>query len=215
MNIKRYNEIIDDDALYVFDFDDTLVKTPKFDDLVIDYLKENLTIKNLLKSSLNRIHKSESDLEIQDGRVFISDPNQEIPTIGNWVRKGDRVYLTPPNLFNLSDMSLPYELKQTSSIYNEVVNKCIITGRSEDMRNKIIKSLKDLKLDFPKYGLHMCPNGQKKVGDWKGSKIVEIIKETNYNKIIFYEDNSIYLRRAGKVVKNMLPDIIWEPIKVM
>ncbi len=215
MKIKTYNEFTSDvDTLHIFDFDDTLVNSPSFEELAIQYLTEDVTIKDLLNQSVNRIGVSISDLKWQDKRIFVNDPNKTIKEFGNWVRKGDRVYLVSPNLFHTSDISLPSTLKEMSNLYKSVENKCIVTAREETIRNKVTDKLLQLGLKLPKYGLHMAPKGSKNLGIWKGEKIVEILKETGFKKAIFYDDNPKYLKRATKVVKDKMPNIIWEPIKV-
>ena len=67
-----------DDTLYIFDFDDTLVDSPEFEELAIKYLKEDVTIAGLLDKSVGLIGKSIKDLEIENGRLYIPDPNNEI-----------------------------------------------------------------------------------------------------------------------------------------
>ena len=119
-----------------------------------------------------------------------------------------------PNAFHLSDLSLPETLKELSELYKSVENKCIVTAREESLRNKITRTLFDLGLEIPKYGLHMAPVGTKNAGHWKGERIVEIINETGFEKAIFYDDNSKFIKRATKVVREKLPDFDFTPIKV-
>ena len=214
-NIKSFQDFnIDKDTLYIFDFDDTLVNSPSFDKLAIEYLKEDLTIKDLLIQSVNRIGVSLNDLKWQDGRIYILDPEKRYKEYANWVRKGDRLYMFTPNAFHLSDLSLPSTLKELSELYKSVENKCIVTAREESLRGKITKTLSDLGLELPKYGLHMAPNGTKNAGHWKGEKIVEIIGETGFQKAIFYDDNQKYIKRATKVVIEKLPNLDFKTIKV-
>jgi hypothetical protein len=214
MKIKNYNEFTSDNVLYIFDFDDTLVNSPSFDELAINYLKEDITIKDLLNQSINRVGVTLDDLKWQDGRIYVLDPNKELKEFGNWVRKGDRLYMFTPNAFHLSDLSLPSTLKELSELYKSVENKCIVTAREESLRNKITRTLLDLGLEIPKYGLHMAPVGTKNAGHWKGEKIVEIINETGFQKAIFYDDNTKYIKRATKVVREKLPNFDFTPIKV-
>jgi hypothetical protein len=214
MKIKNYNEFTSDNVLYIFDFDDTLVNSPSFDELAINYLKEDITIKDLLNQSINRVGVTLDDLKWQDGRIYVLDPNKELKEFGNWVRKGDRLYMFTPNAFHLSDLSLPETLKELSELYKSVENKCIVTAREESLRNKITKTLFDLGLEIPKYGLHMAPVGTKNAGHWKGERIVEIINETGFQKAIFYDDNSKFIKRATKVVREKLPNFDFTPIKV-
>lgn len=215
MKIKNYNEFTSDNVLYIFDFDDTLVNSPSFDKLAIEYLKEDITIKDLLNQSINRVGVTLDDLKWQDGRIYVLDPNKELKEFGNWVRKGDRLYMFSPNLFHTSDISLPKSLKtEISDLYKSVENKCIVTAREESLRNKITNKLLDLGLELPKYGLHMAPMGTKNAGHWKGERIVEIINETGFQKAIFYDDNIKYIKRATKVVREKLPNFDFTPIKV-
>ena len=215
MKIKNYNEFTSDNVLYIFDFDDTLVNSPSFEDLAIEYLKEDITIKDLLNQSVKRVGVTLDDLKWQDGRIYVLDPNKELKEFGNWVRKGDRLYMFTPNAFHLSDLSLPSTLKDLSELYKSVENKCIVTAREESLRNKITRTLLDLGLELPKYGLHMAPNGTKNSGHWKGERIVEIINETGFQKAIFYDDNIKYIKRATKVIKEKLPNLDFTSIKVL
>lgn len=100
-------------------------------------------------------------------------------------------------------------------IYTKKVdNKCIVTARPEVIKEKLITVLSKLGIDYPKYGLHMLPTRRKNAGEWKGQKIVELVEKTGVSKVIFYDDNSKYLRKATKVIKERLPNLDWEPIKV-
>ena len=60
----------------------------------------------------------------------------------------------------------------------------------------------------------MLPISRKNAGTWKGEKIVEIVNDNDFDKVIFYDDNSKYLRKATSVIKEKLPTLDWEPIKV-
>jgi hypothetical protein len=216
MKIKNYNEFTSENVLYIFDFDDTLVNSPSFEELAIKYLKEDITIKDLLDQSIKRVGVTLDDLKWQDGRIYVLDPNKELKEFGNWVRKGDRLYMFSPNLFHVSDISLPKYLKtEISDLYKSVENKCIVTAREESLRNKITNKLLDLGLELPKYGLHMAPIGTKNAGHWKGERIVEIINETGFQKAIFYDDNIKYIKRATKVIKEKLPNFDFTSIKVL
>jgi hypothetical protein len=191
------------------------VNSPSFDELAINYLKEDITIKDLLDQSIKRVGVTLDDLKWQDGRIYVLDPNKELKEFGNWIRKGDRLYMFSPNLFYKSDISLPSTLKEISKLYKSVENKCIVTAREESLRSKITETLLDLGLELPKYGLHMAPVGTKNAGHWKGERIVEIINETGFQKAIFYDDNQKYIKRASKVVHEKLPNLDFKTVKVL
>ncbi len=215
--IKKFEEFNkSDDTLYIFDFDDTIVDSPRFEELAIDYLKESHTIESLLKKSVKYINKDIKDIKIENGRLYISDPNNEIEIKGNWVRKKNRVYLLAPDHFYFSDISLPKTKTKLSELYNSAHNKAIVTGRMEPLRKKVEKSLNDLKLDIPNYGLYCFPSKDEsgdRVPIWKGNTIVKIIKKTGFKKVKFYDDNSKWVNKVTKIVKESLPDIEFEGIK--
>jgi len=216
MKIKKFNEFLENkDTLYIFDFDDTLVNSPSFEELAIEFLKEDLSIGDMLKTSVGRIGVNLRDLKWENGRIYVNDPKDEIKEFGNWVRKGKRVYLVTPNVFHLSDISLPTSIKELSNLYSSIKNKCIVTARPESLRSKIESKLKEFGLETPKFGLHMIPDNTKNAGHWKGEKIVEILNETGFKKAIFYDDNAKYITKATRVVKEKLPNIDFKTIRVL
>jgi hypothetical protein len=133
----------------------------------------------------------------------------------DWVRKGNRLYLVQPDEFSYLDESLPTKLKELASLYKSVEDKCIVTARPQRMRNKIESVLKQFGLENPKWGLHMCPDGKVNAGKWKGDKIVELSETTGFQNVIFYDDNSKYIRGAKKVVSEKLPNLNFKTVKVI
>lgn len=215
VKIDRFNEFsIERQTLYVFDFDDTLMVTPRYEDIALKFLNENLTVKELLDRSVKRIGVDKSKLKVQDRRIFFEDPNNQYIEVKDWVRKGNRMYLVQPDEFCYLEESLPNQVKELFKLYNSVSDKCIVTARPESMRNKIESVLKQFGFQNPKWGLHMCPNNRVNAGQWKGEKIVELAKTTGFENVIFYDDNSKYIRGAKKVVSKELPNLNFKCIKV-
>lgn len=215
--LKLYENFKEGDILYIFDLDDTLVDTPRFEELVIEYLKEDMTIGSILKRSVSQINKSINDLKIENGRIYIQDTSNEIEVNGDWIRKGKRVYLVAPSTFNLTDLSLPKKTKELSTLYKSVKNKAIVTGRMNRIKGKIEKVLDDFGLDQPNYGLFCYPNRDEisdRVAVWKAKTIVNLIEETGFKNVKFYDDNSKWVNRVTREVKKELPNINWEGIKV-
>lgn len=214
--IKTFNNFTNESKiLYVFDFDDTLVNTPSFEEIAQQYIIEKLTVKDLLLSAVNNIGIDVKQLKFSDGRIYFEDPDGLIDVTRNWVRKGKRVYLITPDEFSFLDESLPKTTTGFSDIYNKLENKCIVTARPEGTRQQITKVLQDFGFEYPKWGVHMLPRGRKNAGEWKGEKIVELAIKTEVQKIVFFDDNSRYLKKAGRVVKQKLPNIVWEPYKIV
>lgn len=218
MKIKKFLEFKENNILYIFDFDDTLVKTPDFEEVALPYIKENTNIEELIDKCINEIDIEKSYIKFMDRRLYIEDPDNKISIPTNskyWIRKGLRIYLLPPNEFSLTDESLPKETKELKGLYNSVENKCIVTARPEIIRNKILKTLKELGFSNPKWGLHMYPHlNHRNAGEWKGHKIVEIIKESGFKSAIFYDDNSKYIKKAKRVIEIELPGFDIKYVKV-
>lgn len=216
VKIDKFNEFdIENNTLYVFDFDDTLMVTPRYEDIALKFLNENLTVKDLLDRAVKRIGITKDKLKVQDRRIFIDDPNKIYKEEKDWVRKGNRLYLVQPDEFSYLDESLPNKLKELANLYKSVEDKCIVTARPQSMRNKIESVLKQFGLENPKWGLHMCPDGKINAGKWKGDKIVELVETTGFQNVIFYDDNSKYIRGAKKVVSEKLPNLNFKTVKVI
>jgi len=215
VKIDRFSEFnIEQQTLYVFDFDDTLMVTPRYEDIAVKFLTENLSVKDLLDRAVKRLGIDKSQLKVQDKRIFIDDPDKKYKEQKDWVRKGNRMYLVQPDEFCYLDESLPKQLKQLSELYKSVDDKCIVTARPESMRGRLEILLKQFGIDNPKWGLHMCPDGRVNAGIWKGEKIVELVKSTGFQNVIFYDDNSKYIRGAKRVVSEKLPNLNFKCIKV-
>ena len=215
--LKLFENFQEDDILYIFDFDDTLVDSPSFEELAIQYLTENQNIGDLIKRSLYFVSKEQKDLKIENGRIYIEDPNQTIEPKGNWVRKGLRVYMVTPNVYHFLDISLPTKVKELSEVYKQVQNKAIVTGRMVDLREKVIESLEKFGLELPNYGLFCFPSKDdtsQRVAEWKATTIVQLLKDTGFRKAKFYDDKPKWVKRVVLEVKKELPYVEFEGIRV-
>ena len=215
--LKLFENFQGDDTLYIFDFDDTLVDTPGFEELAIQYLTENQNIGDLIKKSLQFVNKEQKDLKIENGRIYVEDPNQTIEPKGNWVRKGLRVYMVTPNVYHFLDISLPTKVKELSELYKQVQNKAIVTGRMVDLKEKVIQSLEKFGLELPNHGLFCYPSKDDRtdrVAEWKAKTIVKLLKDTGFQKAKFYDDKPKWVKRVVLEVRKELPEIDFEGIRV-
>lgn len=211
-------EVKSEEELYIFDFDDTLAQSPSFEDLVISYLKEDVTFKDLFLKSLKEIGKSKSDIKVENGRLYIDDPNSEIKVSKNWIRKKGRVYLTPPDKFYFIEDSFPDKVTELAKLYNSSKNVAIVTARIESVRDMLEKYMDKLGLKKPNFGLFMYPKREgdeiERVASWKAKTIVKIIKDTQFKKVHFYDDKSKIVNAVNKLVKSELPDVSFSGHKV-
>jgi phosphoglycolate phosphatase-like HAD superfamily hydrolase len=215
--LKLFENFQNDETLYIFDFDDTLVDSPSFEELAIEYLTENQNISDLIKRSLYFVSKEKSDLRIENGRIYIEDPNQTIEPKGNWVRKGLRVYMVTPNVYHFLDISLPKKVKELSELYKQVQNKAIVTGRMVDLKEKVIESLEKFGLELPNYGLFCFPSKDdtsQRVAEWKATTIVQLLRDTGFKKAKFYDDKPKWVKRVVQEVKKELPEVDFEGVRV-
>ena len=215
--LKLFENFQEDDVLYIFDLDDTLVHSPSFEELAIQYLTENQNIGDLIKRSLYFVNKEQKDLKIENGRIYVEDPNQTIEPKGNWLRKGLRVYMVTPNVYHFLDISLPTKVKELSELYKQVQNKAIVTGRMVDLKEKVIESLQKFGLDLPNYGLFCFPSKDdtsQRVAEWKATTIVKLLKDTGFKKAKFYDDKPKWVKRVVLEVRKELPDVEFEGIRV-
>ena len=215
--LKLFENFQESDTLYIFDFDNTLVDSPSYEELAIEYLTENTTIGDLIRRSLNFVNKQKSDLRIENGRIYIEDPNQTIEPKGNWVRKGLRLYMVTPNVYHFLDLSLPIQVKQLAELYTQVQNKSIVTGRMVDLKEKVKESLQKFGLELPNYGLFCYPSKDDRtdrVAEWKAKTIVQLLKDTGFKKAKFYDDKPKWVKRVVLEVRKELPDVEFEGVRV-
>lgn len=199
---ENFNEI-----LYIFDLDDTLVKTPSFESRTIDYLNEDISYEELLNNSLNFIGATEKDLKVDSNKkIYVEDPTKKYNITGNWVRKKDKIYMVTPHLWSFSKDSLPLKPLKLVELYNSVENKAIVTSRPTEMREEIEKILDEFRIEYPNFGLHMF----NRIGtpqEWKGKTIIKIIKESKLNNVNFYDDISKTVNKVVRMVNTELPNV--------
>lgn len=200
-NIKRTLESFQEfskDILYAFDFDDTLVYSDKFVDYIKPLLNENLTPLSLFNSELNKIDVDLSELKYEHGRIYFDDPDKNIviPRNSTWVRKKDRVYLTTPESYYLTNESMPNKINEDIvKIYNNSDNVAIITARKETLRNKTLKTLNELNIKKPNYGLFMYPsNSFSFKSKWKAERLLELY-DKGFKEINYFDDNIKLLKK--------------------
>jgi len=228
--LKLFENFQVDDTLYIFDFDDTLVDSPSFEELVIRYLNgEKLPeVERLVSRSLLHLSKPlDTPLIIENGKIYIEDKLGILEPKGNWVKKGIGLKMITPNIFHSLDISFPTEVnKPISDIYKSVKNKAIVTGRMSKLEDKVIESLTKLKLEenlnTPNHGLFCFPlkddsraDVDDRVADWKARTIVELLKKTGFKQAKFYDDRSKWVRRVVLEVNKELPNVYFEGIRVI
>ncbi len=198
--IKLFEDFNNSNELFIFDFDDSLTFAPSFEEKAWDYLTEDLA--ELVDRSLSYINVSNQDIKIDNDRLYVDDPEKKIELKGNWVRKGNRVYMVTPHKWSFIDESFPTQLTPLAELYKKVQNKAIVTARPEDVRQKLTKVITELGLEQPNFGLYMFPReaGSGTPGAWKADEIINLIKETGFKIVYFYDDNPKIVNRVTREV---------------
>jgi len=213
--LKLFEDFTGEKILYLFDFDETLVETPEFEEAAIAYLNESLSIGEILDNYASRMGITPKDFKIENGKIYIDYIGQDYKQ--PWILKGKRLYLTAPQYhWTHSPDSLPTGTLELVELYNSVEDKAIITARPEDMRDIIVGKMKELGLEQPKWGLHMFPirSGSGAPGQWKGDVAVSLIEESGINNVKFYDDKPKIVNRVVRTVKEKLPNVKIEGIRV-
>lgn len=209
-NMFNINMLNDKKTLYAFDMDDTLVYGKRFESYVKYLIKEYLTPEDILMKELDNVGIDVSELKYDNGRIYFDNfTNIEIPENSDWVRKKDRVYLKQPEYFFLTDYSLPTNINnKIVDIYHNAVNKCIITARKDSLKTRIEKSLTNLGIEQPNYGLHMYPSIENKFKyQWKIEVLLKICEENEFITVNYFDDNIKLLKKMKKYFENKKPNI--------
>jgi hypothetical protein len=199
---KKFNksyESINNKVLWAFDMDDTLVYSKRFEEHIKPLLTEFLNPEIILKSKINDIGINISDLKYENGRIYFDDPEQlaYIPNNSGWVRKKERVYITQPDAYFMTEESMPIgTYSEIVKLYENAEYKVIITARNERLREQTELALNNLGIEKPNCGLFMYPenNFSLKVR-WKIDKLMELINNENFIVVYYFDDNIKILKK--------------------
>lgn len=205
-NVNKILESIqnEENSLYIFDLDDTLVYSDRFEDKVKHIISENIKPEDILKSEVNKLGINLNDLRYENGRIYLQDDNNDIniPDSSSWVRKKNRIYLIQPDSYYMTDESIPVGIyDKIVNLYNSVHNKMILTARKEKLRDKVISILNKFNIDIPNNGLYMYPNKTNIFASkWKAEKILEMSKDDKFDKIYYFDDNIKQIKKIKKIL---------------
>jgi hypothetical protein len=193
----KYEDYLNKKILYAFDLDETIVFSDKIE-TKIKYLVEKNS-EDIFIEEIEKLNINIKDLNYENSRIYINDPNNEIniPKKSSWVRKKNRIYLIQPDEYLLTDDSLPNKRNEKIlNLYNKSKNKCIITVRDIQMKDKIINSIKKLNIELPNYGIYMYPYKYHSMkAEWKSDILKKLLKKHDFDKIYYFDDNNKLLKK--------------------
>jgi hypothetical protein len=199
--IDKYNDFL---HLNAFDLDDTLIITKRFEEVLLPYINENVNLKDTIENILKKYNKDITDLNYENGRLYLFDPNREIDENKekNFIRKNSRIYLTTPENFFLSeDGESDSTNTEIVNLYNKSKNRSIITIRKDKYRKQTLEMLNKLGIKYPNAGLFMYPfdiiyNKAK----WKSQILEELLLK--YVNVSYYDNDVKVLKRIKKYINN-------------
>jgi hypothetical protein len=90
--------------------------------------------------------------------------------------------------------------------YKSATNRMILTGRDEKLRPEIEKTLSEIGVEYPNYGLLMY-SGNEGIKKFKTRVIAESIRKNGWEEVHFYEDRQDWLHFAEGSIKEKFPDV--------
>lgn len=186
-------------VLNAFDLDETLVFNTTFEENIKHLLLEYKTPTEIFFDKINKKNINISKLKYENGRIYFNDPmnNFNIDKYDtDWVRKKDRVYLIQPDEYLLTNESLPIAVNEKLlELYNNSINKCIITARLENSKSILKKRLNELGINEPNYGLFMLNDKYSNKVKFKADTLIKLQKKYNFEVVNYYDDNIKLLKR--------------------
>ena len=188
------------DTMHAFDMDDTLIKSPKFSDLIFsdgELPGSDTEMGKVIDDELKEYGLSRDDVEIQNKRITILDGPH------HWeVNDNNRYVMPKPHGFYATKDSLgEVAYPKIKELYNQADNKCIITGRSEDLREDVEHHLYEMNL-HPNRGVYLAPEKIKDsvaIAKWKGSVLEDLCSK--YSVVYYYEDKYSWVETIRETVQ--------------
>jgi hypothetical protein len=96
--------------------------------------------------------------------------------------------------------------------YEKAENKMILTGRDEELRDRILRIFKFLGFPYPNQGLYLYKHsGKLNIEQFKVQTILKSIKEKKWDTVHFYEDRIDWLKSAEMAVNQTFPQVKFVP----
>ncbi|CAG7580869.1 MAG: putative Pnkp1 [uncultured marine phage] len=185
-------------VLHAFDMDDTLIKSPKFSDFFSDgkLPGSDTEMGKVIDDELKEYGHSREDVEIQNKRITILDGPDHWETNEN----GRYVMPKPHGFYVTKDSLGKTTYPKIKEDFDKAENKCVITGRSEDLREDVEHHLYEMDLHTNR-GVYLAPAKIKDsvaIAKWKASVLEDMCKE--YSVVYYYEDKYSWVETIRETV---------------
>jgi len=217
-------------VIHIFDMDDTILETPTFAYMATADKEGNIDMSAEFKEYFMKVKSAFWDLLSKDvyfkrSGDFIVPINKdtEKPFSDNIIDYFDKTTKFRKMLLSKNSVavlnSFPGFHKDPDTLgtivndsvfvdYESAKNKMIITGRDEELREKILKLFKFLDIDYPNYGLFLYrQKGNMNIEQFKIQTILLSIREQGWETVHFYEDRLDWLQAAKNAVNQIYPSV--------
>ncbi len=214
--------------IHIFDMDNTLFETPEFAELVNVEHGNIVGDDNRYKEYFMKVKSAFWDVlskEVYFKRSgdFIVPINQKTnqpfseETIDYFKDKLGKMFISQNSIMVLNSFPGFHKDPDTLGLvlndhvfqdYENATNKMVLTGRNEELRDKIMSIFKYLGIEYPNYGLQLY---NQKLGmnieQFKIKSILESIKQHGWDTVHFYEDRNDWLTAAQTAVSQVFPKV--------
>ncbi len=217
-------------TIYIFDLDDSLFDTPTFADMsnvehgnVINsdnkfndyFMKIKAAFWDVLSKEVYFKRSGDFILPInQSNHQPFSEENIEY-FIGN--PGMSKMFISKDGIMALNSFPGFHKDPETLGLvindhvfedYENATNKMVLTGRNEELRERIMNIFKYLGIDYPNYGLHLySQKSGVNIEQFKIKTILQTIKEHGWDVVHFYEDRKDWLTAAEQAVSQLFPNV--------
>lgn len=230
MRLFKHIQSLMGGVIHIFDMDDTIFETPTFADKatvgnndIIDingafsdyFMKVKSVFWELLskdvyfkrmKDFIVPINKA-TDKPFDDNIIdyFKYNPEQRRMLLS---KDGIAVLNSFPG-FHKDPETLGLMLNdEVMNDYENAENRMILTGRDEELRDKILRIFKYIGFPYPNKGLYLYRHlGGMNIQQFKINTILNSIKEHGWDTVHFYEDRLDWLNAAKDAVNQIYPQV--------
>lgn len=227
---KSISSFIMDKVIHIFDMDDTIFETPTFAEMVsvdkdgivnIDgaFSQYFVKVKSVFWDNLSKdvYFKRSGDFIVPINKTTNNPFSDNILDYFNNNPEERRMLLSKDGVAVLNSFPGFHKDPDTLGLmlndevmndYENAENRMILTGRDEELRDKIMRIFKYIGFPYPNKGLYLYTHlGGTNIQNFKIKTILNSIKENGWDTVHFYEDRLDWLNAAKEAVNQVYPSV--------
>lgn len=216
--------------IHIFDMDDTIFETPTFADKASVDKNGIVNTDGAFNDYFNKVKSTFNDVLSKDVYfkrmkdfivpIDISTNKPFEDTIINnfkYSPEQKRMLLSKDGIAVLNSFPGFHKDPETLGLllndevmddYEKAENRMILTGRDEELRDRILRIFKYIGFPYPNKGLYLYRHlGGMNIQQFKINTILNSIKEYGWDTVHFYEDRLDWLNAAKEAVNQIYPQV--------